>query len=100
MFHALYPLEQVHHVSIDGYRIRILIVDGHDIHHLNMITETDYLVTDGVLESTDHPYRNYHHGQSYGYTGSRYFKGRPAHLFAVAVGTIYSFSNKKREIHN
>ena len=88
MFHAWNLLEHLHHRVVHHHRILVLLLQGHEVRHLDMASEANHLVADGVLESQHHAYRHDHDGKSDGNTGCGNMNSRARNLTFVALITI------------
>ena len=91
--------DDAHHgvVHLDG--ILFLVLQRHEVGHLDVGAEADDLVLDGMLEAEDYTHGDNHDRQTNGHTGYGYTHGRLGDLLSVAGIAVYLAGYVEWEIH-
>ena len=78
-----------HHAVVDADGVGVCALHGEEVLHLDVASEANHLVADGVLEPHDDRHGYYHHGKPDGhpYGGNLYC--RAAHFALVALALVY-----------
>ena len=88
VFHARNLSEHAHHGVVHHHGILVLLLQGHEIRHLYVASESHHLVADGMLESQHHAYRHDHDGESDGNASGGYMDSRARNFTFIALVAI------------